>query len=94
MDNDGDNSKRGLVLWGIQMIVSCALVIGLVWAFGDDFRQFTARSWRGRRNSGDTVWHDTGAKIVRRFAMGACGGAAFGAFIVIPGICWKKGYDA
>jgi len=71
-------------LWtAILPIAISALFFGLLLAFGDYVRQYTATQSYRRRMSQQWVQMDTRAALIRRFEYGAAGGAIIGLLITI-----------
>jgi hypothetical protein len=60
------------------IILVPAIVLGLVFAFGDYVRQYTATMQFDRAVARGWVELDTWHYMWRRFVLGACAGAAFG----------------
>jgi hypothetical protein len=69
--------------WIIFPILFFAVLFGGLCAFYDYYNQYFNHWSSSRRLSHDTVQHDGGAALVRRFLYGAGGGSILGILIVL-----------
>jgi len=71
--------KKDRSIWGwIVPIVFFALLIGCIFAFYDYIRQYSARWSFSRQISHEIVQTDSESTVIRRFFLGAGGGAVLG----------------
>jgi len=90
MKNNQSKAESGQWPWRILVVLFCVVVWGGLFAFGDYFRQFTAKTSFSRRLASDTVQHDTSSTITRRFVLGGTGGAVLGILLVIRDLRTRK----
>jgi hypothetical protein len=90
-----NKSKRGVskFLGRFFVVLSCVVICGGVFAFGDYLRQFIGSNSYGRERSSEVVREDTVSTITRRFMIGGVCGIILGLYLVARDFQNKKKED-